>query len=372
MRVKNVAYISSINKDENEIKQQKELIQDYARRKSIKIDKYYIDNYFDRPELKQLLNDVKSRKITNTVIVNGISVIGEELMTSNKILHKLSKRNVDLISLNDEEALTLQVKQLLIKKMLRDQLERKKISQHFIDRQVSAGKCIVVPYAKDTREDIEYRREQMQKAKEQGNEDIYFVNRPQKRKKLGYVSYIRVANKSDEAVEIQKRIIENYAKLVNIKIDKYYIDNGYSGINLDRPGMKELIKDIENKNISKAIIVKNMDRLARDYTLMNKIISKSFDNKVHLLSTNPVEIEYINLLKTFSDESIKKTSNKLQKKEGEWKSQIIFSPYPKGSDEDIIFQQEREKFLKRSGINQVIFKHKEDRKREFNDKSECR
>ena len=61
-----------------------------------------------------------------------------------------------------------------------------------------------------------------------------------------YVAYIRVNNKSDYAVNLQKNWIDNYVKKKNIKIDHYYIDDGYSGINFDRPQFKQLLKDVEN------------------------------------------------------------------------------------------------------------------------------
>lgn len=66
-----------------------------------------------------------------------------------------------------------------------------------------------------------------------------------------YVGYIRVAHEDDMAVENQKIYIENYAKQKNIKIDCYYIDNGYSGRNLDRPQLKQMLREVKSKNIKK-------------------------------------------------------------------------------------------------------------------------
>lgn len=53
---------------------------------------------------------------------------------------------------------------------------------------------------------------------------------------------------------------EGWAKLPNI-----YEDGGFSGGNMDRPGLKELMADVETKTID-IIVVYKIDRLTRSLT----------------------------------------------------------------------------------------------------------
>lgn len=57
--------------------------------------------------------------------------------------------------------------------------------------------------------------------------------------------------------------IKSYAKTMGIEINKEYIDDGYSGINFDRPAFESLRSDIENGLIS-VVITKDISRLGRN------------------------------------------------------------------------------------------------------------
>lgn len=111
-----------------------------------------------------------------------------------------------------------------------------------------------------------------------------------------YVAYIRVNNKSDYAVNLQKNWIDNYVKKENIKIDHYYIDDGYSGINFDRPQFKQLLKDVENRKITKAVIVKDLSRLSRNMEDIYEIEKRVSKQNVELISICDNEILDSNIL----------------------------------------------------------------------------
>ena len=87
-------------------------------------------------------------------------------------------------------------------------------------------------------------------------------------------SYIRLSeedykiNKEEMSESIKNQIsyIENYAKNNGLVINKNYIDDGYSGINYNRPAFEELLEDIKFDKIG-TVITKDFSRLGREYIL---------------------------------------------------------------------------------------------------------
>lgn len=57
-----------------------------------------------------------------------------------------------------------------------------------------------------------------------------------------------------------------------------YCDDGYSGINMRRPAMQELLKDMNDNRVG-IIIVKDMSRFSRDYIEMGEYLNKIFPMK---------------------------------------------------------------------------------------------
>ena len=62
--------------------------------------------------------------------------------------------------------------------------------------------------------------------------------------------YIRLSKEDkdnflSESVVNQKSLLRQYAIENNLEIFDYYIDDGYSGTNFDRPEFRRLINDIE-------------------------------------------------------------------------------------------------------------------------------
>ena len=62
----------------------------------------------------------------------------------------------------------------------------------------------------------------------------------------------------------QKAILSKYAKENGFKNPLFFVDDGYSGANFDRPSWSELVEKIENGEVA-TLIVKDMSRLGRDY-----------------------------------------------------------------------------------------------------------
>ena len=84
----------------------------------------------------------------------------------------------------------------------------------------------------------------------------------------------------------QKAILSKYAKDNQYPNPQFYIDDGWSGTNFERPSFKEMIKDIEDGKV-KTVIVKDMSRLGRDYLKVGYFSEIFFpDNDVRLIAIN--------------------------------------------------------------------------------------
>lgn len=64
------------------------------------------------------------------------------------------------------------------------------------------------------------------------------------------------------SIDAQKELLVNFTKSKEYSSYKFYIDGGYSGKDLNRPAIQELMKDVENHEID-AVIVFKLDRISR-------------------------------------------------------------------------------------------------------------
>ena len=62
----------------------------------------------------------------------------------------------------------------------------------------------------------------------------------------------------------QKQLLERYAHEHGIKSYRFYVDDGFSGTNFNRPGFKEMLADIEARLVG-MVVVKDMSRFGRNY-----------------------------------------------------------------------------------------------------------
>ena len=60
----------------------------------------------------------------------------------------------------------------------------------------------------------------------------------------------------------QQDRLEKYCQAMGWNEYKHYTDGGYSGANIDRPALNELIGDVQNGKIEKVVVYK-LDRLSR-------------------------------------------------------------------------------------------------------------
>lgn len=95
-------------------------------------------------------------------------------------------------------------------------------------------------------------------------------------------AYLRLSQEDgdkdvSDSIVSQKNIIDNKIKELGEKfyIVDYYIDDGYTGLNTDRPDFQRMISDIENGQVN-CIITKDLSRLSRNSFEANYYIELYF------------------------------------------------------------------------------------------------
>lgn len=80
------------------------------------------------------------------------------------------------------------------------------------------------------------------------------------------------------SIETQKMMLTQYCMDHNIEIFNIYVDDGYSGLNFNRPSFKRLIQDLEDGKFN-TVITKDLSRLGRDYIQTGYYIDIYFTSK---------------------------------------------------------------------------------------------
>lgn len=152
------------------------------------------------------------------------------------------------------------------------------------------------------------------------------------------------------SVANQKKLIDNYLiDKSDIKVYKYYCDDGYTGTDFNRPGYKEMLEDIQNKKIN-GIIIKDLSRLGRNYIEVGDFIDEIVPKyRLRFISVNDnvdsyknpnvmesLEIPFKNLMnESYSRDTSKKmrSSLKASKKSGNFIGKVAPYGYIKDSED---------------------------------------
>ena len=153
------------------------------------------------------------------------------------------------------------------------------------------------------------------------------------------------------SIENQKEYIEDYLQSKpEIKIVDFYVDDGYSGVNFDRPDFQRMLQDIKNKKID-CVIVKDLSRLGRNYIEVGKYIERlfpllgvrfiaindNFDSADDTAASNNIIIPFKNLINDAycRDISIKIRSHlEVKRKRGEFIGAFAVYGYMRGKDKN--------------------------------------
>lgn len=94
-------------------------------------------------------------------------------------------------------------------------------------------------------------------------------------------AYLRLSREDDDRFESnsitgQKELIRDFvSKNHDLHLVDFYIDDGYTGTNYERPGFKKMLQDIETNKVN-CVIVKDLSRLGRNYIETGKFIERIF------------------------------------------------------------------------------------------------
>lgn len=103
--------------------------------------------------------------------------------------------------------------------------------------------------------------------------------------------YCRLSNDDDlqgesNSITNQKNMLLDFARRKGFGNTRFYIDDGWSGTNFNRPDFSRMVKDMENGKIG-TIITKDLSRLGRDYLMTGQYIEVIFpDHDVRYIAIN--------------------------------------------------------------------------------------
>lgn len=162
-------------------------------------------------------------------------------------------------------------------------------------------------------------------------------------------------DRESNSITHQKEILTDHVAKHVFRNVEFYIDDGYSGTNFNRPAFQRMMTDIE-KELIETIIVKDMSRLGRDYLKVGVLTEITFaDKDIRFMAVNDnvdsesgIENELIPFKNMFNEWLARDTSKKLRavriKNAKEGKNGMSHAPYgyKLGTDEKRTLQIDEE------------------------------
>ena len=91
--------------------------------------------------------------------------------------------------------------------------------------------------------------------------------------------YCRVAFANEEEMEQQVKLVGDYCRDHGLTVDKYFCDNGASGLSLNRMRLNELLKVLQDGD---TVVVKDLSRLSRSHSQCISFLEQMKDLDVTL------------------------------------------------------------------------------------------
>ena len=109
--------------------------------------------------------------------------------------------------------------------------------------------------------------------------------------------YCRLSNDDDlqgesNSITNQKAILKKYADENELENTQFYVDDGFSGMNFNRPDFMRMMEDVKSGKIG-TIITKDLSRFGRDYLMTGQyiemiLLTQNSKNRETLLVPNHI------------------------------------------------------------------------------------
>lgn len=154
-------------------------------------------------------------------------------------------------------------------------------------------------------------------------------------------------NGESNSVTNQRRILEAYARENHFTNLSFFIDDGYSGTDFNRPGIQKLLTEVEADRVS-AIIVKDLSRFSRNSAMAGMFINFTFaehgvrfiaiNDNYDTIDPNSIDNDFAGIRNWFNEFYARDTSRKIravQKAKGERGDRLTTNvPYGYKKDPD--------------------------------------
>ncbi|MGN0486929.1 MAG: recombinase family protein, partial [Acutalibacteraceae bacterium] len=88
------------------------------------------------------------------------------------------------------------------------------------------------------------------------------------------------------SISNQKKLLSQKAKDLKLTNTKFYVDDGYTGTNFNRPGFQAMLEDIEMGYVT-TVMVKDLSRLGRDYVSVGHYTDNFFpERNIRFIAVN--------------------------------------------------------------------------------------
>ena len=95
--------------------------------------------------------------------------------------------------------------------------------------------------------------------------------------------YCRVAFANEEEMAEQVRLVGDYCRDNGLTVDKYFCDNGASGLSLNRRSLNELVKVLQSGDV---VVVRDVARLSRSYSQCLTFLEQMQDLDITITTIN--------------------------------------------------------------------------------------
>ena len=103
--------------------------------------------------------------------------------------------------------------------------------------------------------------------------------------------YLRLSKEDERraesaSIETQRKILREFAEKNEISIYDEYVDDGYTGTNLNRPAFQRMLEDIERGKVQ-IVLTKDLSRLGRNSGRVNLMLDEYFpEHRVRYISVS--------------------------------------------------------------------------------------